>query len=319
MYCYASPMSSLTPSFENLEYLFRKTKDEAEPFEVFVLGGEPFVRKDIVAVFESAQATFDIPKVGTSTNGTLISRLTQDELSRIKNLSFQGFSIQVSLDSVDPKVNDATRGKTKDTLAGMDTLERAEIPFIVGMCLTRYNQGDVVESITHLLDDYGSMKHINLEPIQPSAALGREYYDLRLEGDSMRDIYSRVESAVKDSGRWDVTISGVVDKCENLKEGTDPLINTYGFKACLAGLTRSAVFPDGVVSPCTTIRDVSLGNLYTESWDEIWTRARDRYEKLTIVGGQCREIAKEKYGDVGMSGLLRGSETSKEPAMKVRN
>ena len=66
------------------------------------------------------------------------------------------------------------------------------------------------------------------------------------------------------------------------------MIDKYNFKSCTAGLLRSGVLVSGDVTPCVTIRDVALGNLYQDSWKEIWNRARERFLGLKeTAGGQC--------------------------------
>lgn len=319
-YCYARPFNLLNPPLDRIEYLFRKTKDEADPFEVVVLGGEPFARKDIIVLFEHAMNIFQSRRIGVSTNGTLLDRLCREDLTRLKDLVDSGFSIQVTLDSVDKKVNDAVRGKTELTLSGLDVLETNNIPFIIGLVLTTANRTDIVDSVTALSNKYNNLIHLNLEALQPTVVLGERYFDLRLSGEEMRDIYYRVKDAVREAGRNDITVSGVVDNCENIKNDAKPLIDTYGFKTCLAGLTRAGVYPDGGVTPCTTLRQSAIGNLYFESWEEIWSKARDRFEKLDMVGGQCQinvHLGEKRVAPLEVSRLLRDKTDKKR--VKVGN
>ncbi|WMW24116.1 radical SAM protein [Methanolobus sediminis] len=288
-YCYARPLSSLTPTVDQLCFLFNKTKEEADPFEVIILGGEPFIRKDIISILELAQGIFKIQKIGVSTNGTLIHKLTTDDLTRLKTLSERGLSFQITLDSTNPEIHDILRGKGKDTLAGLNTFEKEDIPFVIGMCLTSHNYSDITNSITQLLTDYSQLSHINLMPLQPFSPSDKTYSSYCLASEQMRKIRNEVADIILDAGRSDVTISGVTDCGEAID--ALPLINTYNFKTCLAGLTRAGVYPDGSVSPCTTMRNHSLGNLYNESWKEIWTRARKRFENLDITGSQCHALS----------------------------
>lgn len=93
-YCYAKPFSHEIPSLNKLEYLFRKTKDEAHPFQVIILGGEPFLRKDIIDLLQLAGEIFR--RIGVSTNGTLLSKLNETDAKALKELTYKGvLSIQV--------------------------------------------------------------------------------------------------------------------------------------------------------------------------------------------------------------------------------
>jgi MoaA/NifB/PqqE/SkfB family radical SAM enzyme len=58
----------------------------------FFLGGEPFLRSDILELLHIAKNTFKW--VGVSTNGTLIPRLTDKQMQELKKLNEQGLNIQ---------------------------------------------------------------------------------------------------------------------------------------------------------------------------------------------------------------------------------
>ncbi len=286
VYCYAKPFNKIVPTLERIEYLFKKTKEEANPFEVVILGGEPFTRKDIVDVLEKAMAAFECNRVGVSTNGTILSKLTRDDIDRLRRIVDKGLSIQVTLDSIKPEINDITRGKTIETLEGLETLKNAKIPFTVGIVLTKINEWDVVNTVTWLGNNFPNLVHFNLEVLQPTFILGNRYDEFRLTSKKMREIYGAVKDTLITIGRQDIGVSGVIDNCDNIQKDVDPLIDSYGFKTCLAGLTRAGVCPNGTVTPCTTIRTVNLGNVYFESWTEIWEKAKERFLNLEF-GGQC--------------------------------
>jgi MoaA/NifB/PqqE/SkfB family radical SAM enzyme len=299
-YCYAKPLTHMTPPIEHLQYLFEKTKEEANPFETILLGGEPFLRRDIIDVIQLASRTFEYG-VGISTNGTLLSRLSRDRrIFELEKAVKNGVSLQISMDSVDPKVNEKTRGNTRAVLEGLRTLEEYDIPFSVGIVLTTSNAGDVVATSRQLLTRFGQLKTINLEPLQPTMALGEDYFGLRLDSEKMVQTLKAVNGVVADLGRKDVKTVGVIEDCSKIEEGTTPLLETYGFKSCTAGLLRAGVFANGEVTPCVTLRDVSLGNLYSESWRDIWKRSKERFLSLDSEGGQChlnnlrRDASKQK-------------------------
>ena len=284
-YCYAKPFNYFTPSFERLEFLFNKTKQEANPFEVVLVGGEPFLRKDFIGILERASEIFG-GVVGTSTNGTMFSILPEEKLEKLRVLTAGNIDLQVSLDSVNADINSKTRGATEKVIAGLDTLEKHAIRFGVGIVLTKENANDVMHTVSYLLDTYTMLKRINLEPLRPTFILGKRYIDLKLDGNRTIGIYNGVKRLVAESGRQEVKIAGVVESSAEREEGRT-LLDTYRFKQCFAGLLRAGVFTDGSVTPCLALRTESLGNLYKESWLEIWIKAKENFTKTNVNGGQC--------------------------------
>ncbi len=184
-YCYAKPFTWKPPAFETMEFFFKKTKAEANPFEAVLVGGEPFIRKDMVSLIETANKIFR-RGVQISTNGTLLSKLDKKQLSRLKGAIQNGASLQVSIDSFDPKVNDATRGKTSESIEGINTLEKNGISFSVGIVFTNVNSEDVVATTSKLIKEYSYLVSLNLEPLQPTSVLGAEYFELKQEKKKMK-------------------------------------------------------------------------------------------------------------------------------------
>lgn len=300
-YCYAQPFSGQSPSFEDLVYMFTKTKREADPFEVVLLGGEPFVRKDIVDVVETANVIFD-RLIGVSTNGTQIGKLPKEELSRLRQLTDDKRTLlQVSLDSMNPAVNDRVRGRTLETLKGIDALEKHGISFQVGIVLTRINAADALDTVRYLVSNYDCMTRVNLECLLPTLKLGSRYHELALPKEEMFQIHLSTKRII-DSLRRDIDVKGVVDDVRPESEG-NALFDSYDCRACSAGLLRAGVFVNGDVGPCLLMRDSVVGNLHEESWKDIWDRSKSRYFGLQGVDSQCfvnlvrTDSAKERMCD----------------------
>lgn len=69
-FCYSAPQfDGVLTSFKDLQYIFRKTQEQVQPFDVIFLGGEPFLRKDMIDIMQDAKSVFK-GFVSVSTNGT---------------------------------------------------------------------------------------------------------------------------------------------------------------------------------------------------------------------------------------------------------
>ena len=286
-YCYAKPFTWETPSFQKIEYLFKKTKEEADPFEAVLVGGEPFIRTDMISLIELANNVFR-RGVQISTNGTLLSRLNKKQLLRLKKTINDGASLQVSIDSFNPSVNDVTRGKTLESINGINTLEKNGIPFSVGIVFTNVNSNDIVATTSKLIKEYSYLVSLNLEPLQPTSILGTEYFELKQDRAKMRKLFTLINGIIKANGRDEIKLYGIVEDCSASVKFETPVLDKYAFKTCTAGLLRAAVFVDGSVTPCSLIRDIKIGNLYTDSWVTMWQRSKERFESIKNSGvSQC--------------------------------
>lgn len=319
-YCYAMPFTNINPPVENLEYLFKKTKKEADPFEIVIVGGEPFIRKDIITVIELADSIFQ-RDVEVSTNGTLIGRLTEEEFERLKFISNRHTSIQVSLDSIDDKINSITRGKTEATLQGIKALDSHGVSFSVGIVLTKANIDHVKPTAEHLLKTYKNLKVINLEPLQSTLAMGSHYYNLRLDSGKMIELFEDITELSANLNRKDVRLTGVVRDYDIPGKNVKTMIDDYGFKSCTAGILRAAVFVEGTVTPCGLLRTASLGNLYKNSWKEIWDVSKERFRNLNETGSQCRSnlsVNNRETIFVDIKNLVRKSYDSNKALVKAK-
>ena len=282
IYCYAKPSSNQTPSIEDIEFLLTKIKNEAKPFEIVLLGGEPFLRKDIMDVIGLASQFFK--RFGLYTNGTLISRLDKEALDELRNLSANRHFIAVSLDSVNPSVNDVTRGLTSQTLKGLQVMEESGIDFSINSVCTVHNINTFEETMCYLLRNFKHFVGMYFGCLEPTSVLGVRYFQLAVDEDSISVPKQRFNQLRKELKRDDVSI------LSRNKEYIDKSIfNKYEFSFCESGSTFGGVLVNGDVVPCPLIRSVKVGNLYTESWSDIWKRSIDNYKKNIDYGVEGRK------------------------------
>jgi sulfatase maturation enzyme AslB (radical SAM superfamily) len=167
-------------------------------------------------------------------------------------------------------VNSIGRGGTERALAGIDVLERNDIPFTAGIVAFQANKHNLCSTIRALIARYRkSLRAIDLNRLMPSKALGPDYFKLKLPPDEYIRVTSAARDVVKELRRNDINV--FVEKEEY--RGC-VLSDDVGSNSCLQGITRAEAFVNGDVGPCPMLRDSALGNLYQESWPAIWKRSR---------------------------------------------
>jgi len=269
------------PSFSELLSFFQKTKKEINPCAVLLVGGEPFTRKDIFEVLVAAKNLF--ARIGLSTNGTLLQGLQRKELGQLQDLT-TGMNLQVSIDSIESTVNNTVRGNTEKVMAGLDTLQDYMIPFSVGIVLTKINANSLPKTLRFLMSQYTVLKEINLMNVMPEIGLGKEYFNLRAPIRQYFELLDKIKVLKKELGRNDIHVASLD---ENL--GCEAMIDRSGFQTCLAGLFKMYVTPEGRVTPCALLRNISFGNLHTDSWKDIYKKFVPHFLSLQdkARGSQC--------------------------------
>jgi len=293
--CYAQPLSGFEPAFNDLKYILQKTKNEANPFEVILLGGEPFIRADIMPVLKEARDLFGAA-VAVSTNGVKFATMSESDMSQLREVSGETGFIQVSLDSVKPTINDLLRGRTEEALIGMSNLEKHHIHFSVAIVVSNQNISDVPSTVKSLITSMQYLNGINLNPIQLPSSSSGEHRKLIINRQQMVNLVEEVRQIASASGRK----MKVVNPEEACECKAPALLDSYRVNTCFAGVFRACVLPNGTVSPCSVIRNGNLGNLYQESWRQIWSRAAERFKTLDGIqcNGEAVKFLRSKEGEM---------------------
>lgn len=202
-------------------------------------GGEPTIKPDFPEICWEARHLGMITSVVT--NGLRISR--QPEL--LDPL----MEVVVSLDSLQPEVNDFMRGK--GAFAGaIRTLELSlgkGLKTYVNMALCQKNFEEV-EAMLMFCERKGI--RMNAQPIK----FGVEYYDdeaqaLALSPDQIRDFHRRMIHWKK-QGRSIMFSSHSFQKALDWPDLTKNTIKSHGFSDCMAGKFYFHIDPNGDVIPC---------------------------------------------------------------------
>lgn len=233
-------------------------KDKFDIFRLGILGGEPFIRKDLFDIIKYAFAS-GIKKVHISSNGTLISKKVARHI-KDEGIDF----VQISLDGPNRKINDNIRGNGSfdRALNGIKNLIEVDIPTGIMVTLSKKNV-KYVEEISQLAKSLGVCS-LSFNRFIP---MGR--------GEKIQK-YSLTPMDIKIA----------IQKIDFLKtrnglriEFNDPLNSAYTAQSgcfnygkrkggCTAGIANIAIDSDGTVYPCRKL-PIPLGNILKNNLIEI--------------------------------------------------
>ena len=233
-----------------------------------ILGGEPFVRKDIWEIIEyiGSRGFF----LSVVSNGLSVINFDRNKINILKkNVNL----LDISFDSPVKRTEDYIRGVNGDyekTLSGIESLTKNGIPVRVTTVISKYNFKDIPELI-RLIARKGC-KSINLQPVCPVKIFSKSnskdgsYF---LESDDLNDL------------KKSILLSKKVAKSLNLKNSlslTEMWIYSYfinekgwyrnlirDFK-CIVPYRNIIIYPNGDIAPCLlsplfgNIRNSSLRN-----------------------------------------------------------
>ena len=237
--------------------LIREIKNAGFHIMIFS-GGEPLMRPDIYEL--GAYATGQGLRAVLGTNGSLI---TPEVATALKEAGFMAAG--VSLDSLDPKKNNAFRKLEHAfelTLEGMKNLKAAGLPFQVHTTVMDWNVNEL-EGLTDFAVEIGAMAHHIFFLVPTGRAVNIEEEALRV-------------------AEYEKTIARVMEKQKQVNIEIKPTcapqfmrvadkkgIPVRFSRGCLAGISYCIISPRGDVQPCAYM-DIRLGNVKEKAFDEIW-------------------------------------------------
>jgi cyclic pyranopterin phosphate synthase len=171
VYCMPEEDAPIAPkaeilTFEEIERLLRISA-ELGVRKVRLTGGEPLIRKDIVALTERVACIPGIEDLSLTTNGLLLPRMA-------KELAQAGLTrVNISLDTLRPERFQAIarRGNLDDVLAGIDASVAAGLaPVKLNMVAMRgVNDDEVADFAALTLESPFNVRFIELMPINWSS------------------------------------------------------------------------------------------------------------------------------------------------------
>ena len=259
LHCYAAgqPMGEMAElSTEEWKTVLQKLRAANIP-QVTFTGGEPTMRSDLVELVQAAE--WFVTRLNT--NGRLLTpQLCRD----LYNASLD--SVQVTLYAADADAHNALVGAPgfADTVAGIRCAVEAGLIVSINtpLCSLNRNYAETLR-FAHSL----GVRYATCSGLIPSGeALGDDSRATRLSGEELTDILREAAATASALGmELDFTSPGWLDE-ETLRS-----LGLHLIPSCGACLSNMAIAPDGAVVPCQSwLGGVTLGNILTDEWADIW-------------------------------------------------
>jgi len=253
-YCYAKENFKK----ENMNYdIAKKAIDLLDENSTLVIaGGEPLLNFDLVKkICDYIKYKNLKVKISMQTNATLID---EDIAKQIKKY---GIGIGVSIDGM-PKINELTRGKTKDTLRGISILKDSNIPIYINSVVSNLNI-DKLDTLSELCLYFENIKGIGLDLLRQTPDKNVEKPDLNKIKESLINLYDKTKDIERLTGRK-IFIREIED-CQKRLDN-----NYFSCNYCYASKAQSAVvIPKGDMYMCSSL--VGNKNYYLGNIDEGFT------------------------------------------------
>ncbi|MCE7743679.1 MAG: radical SAM protein [Candidatus Heimdallarchaeota archaeon] len=236
---------------------FKLALNELKICKVFLLnisGGEPFTHPEFSNFLQTAYEYFEHTLV--ITNGTILTKEHKEVIEDIIQKNGR-FPIQVSLDSINPKINRITRSDPEIVVNNIKTLHKIGARVSVAIVVSLFNIHDVPNTIKGLrkYTDY-----FHLMPFQPVKYLGRKDSEYEVKDKEMKEFWKDICQLREDLG---LNFDTPLDE-ENANLGC-----AYGVP-CQAAFSHVVIDSDLNIRPCDRVTDAILGNLSESSLIEIW-------------------------------------------------
>jgi AdoMet-dependent heme synthase len=246
-------------------------------------GGEPLLRRDILAIVRRASERALWVVVGT--NGV---RVTENVARQLADAGARGLSL--SLDALDPDRHDRFRnvsGAWRNTVEGAAILQRAGLPFIVQTTAGSHNLGEL-DAIADFAHARLAAKVWNLYFLVPTGR-GQFVSDITpAQYDEVLASLYRIQKTY--AGRMLVNAKCAPHYVKTLLDHGEPPTRTYadGAGGCPAGTHYMGIRPNGDVTPCPYL-PVFAGSLRNATLADLWTSSTlfADVRRRTALGGRC--------------------------------
>ncbi|HLP57797.1 MAG TPA: radical SAM protein [Candidatus Deferrimicrobium sp.] len=260
--------------------------------KIIISGGEPLIRPDIVDIITGI-SRHDL-EIKILTNGTLFTKDMIAKLSKINK-----FSVQVSIDSILPEINDQSRGKgsLEKSLSAVLQLKEAGLDVEISATITQINYKYIRQ-----FREYCDKNQLKLRSSI-----------FMLSGEKTKTNAGWLELNPEEYYDASTYVLDFNDPNTPMEQAMTPGERRY---SCGLGYGQVDISPDGSVSPCThlNIPKFRIGNIKTSELRQLVEAGYKRYRPIDVdtmnpcsstkcpvryfCAGGCRAIALHHYGSL---------------------
>ena len=265
-------------------------------FNISLSGGEPTIYKPIYETLELAQKLG--VNFGFTTNGLA---LTKENVKRI--LSYDPFNINISLESVDPAVNESLRPMkdgTKRTLQGLENIlaEKERIGARVSVIVKPTIMAQNFRGLPDLVRYLKKYPHVQVS-FQPFVGFTGDRHWVQ-DFDALRDVLDELIALQAEGypivgGRH--IIEGFYDYLKSPPDSAHLRhLDLNGEKRnCDIGLRTMFIYPSGDVHFCDFLGK-AIGNIHTQSLTDIYhgELAKRQRKHMVTCDIDCQQTCKRK-------------------------
>lgn len=275
-YCYyANEMVALNDLPTEQWLAFFEELGRLSVMTVALTGGEAFTRRDLFTLIDSIVA--NRMRYSILTNGTLITEKTLEQFA-IGDRRSRLDSIQVSIDGSCAEIHDRSRPKSFErALRGLRLLTEAGYPVTVRVTINRHNLYDLENIARLLLDDVElpSFSTNDAVPVGTGCTNEQEITLTRPEqaeamaimAGLMQRYPGRLVAQAGSLAR--LRMFAEMDHARATGEKTDRW-QMGRLSACGCTFASLDILHDGSIVPCNMLPDLTLGNITSDSIEEIW-------------------------------------------------
>lgn len=243
--------------------------------KVCLSGGEPFVRPDFFELLDGVIANrmrYDI-----LSNGTLITEELLDKFEVGKRKLRLNY-IQVSIDGSCAEVHNKSRpGSFDRAVRGLKLLKERDFPLAVRCTINRHNLHDMDNVARFLLEDIG-VRSFGTNDAMPLGSGCRNREDVSLTNpekaeamEIMARLLERYPGRLQAQAGPQAKLKAYAEMEEAKRTGVKTTRWGMGYlTACGCIFNRLDILHDGTIVPCNMLPGLVLGNILTDSVEDIW-------------------------------------------------